>query len=471
MAISYCWEGFSRPYAANKFWSKPIGDLVLVTVHHGDWLALTREEFSLLQHGKAHEDPHLFGLLREKGVLVDEAAADKLVSTYKGRFSHLFSGPTLHIIVPTLNCNHTCIYCHARSKPAAAKGFSMDRKTAKAVVDFIFQSPAKELTIEFQGGEPLLNFPVVRYIIEYSKQLSRFHGKKLYYVLVTNLTLMTDEMLDYLIDNDVRLCTSFDGPEHIHAKNRPSPSEPDSYPKTVFWINNIMKSRRYPKFSALLTVTRHSLPHAKEIIDSYVRMGFSGIALRPLNNAGMANAHWEKIGYSPDEFLAFWKECLGYILELNRQGIAFRESTMAQVLRRVTSLGGPSYTCMSAPCGAALMQSAYDQDGNVFTCDEARSFDIFRLGNVKDSSFSQVYASKEVSDVIALTSNEGSMCAGCVWHPFCAPCMVCVYGEQGSPNPKPLSSDCRIKKGMFEYVFGKLLFEKDDARIFLGWLK
>ncbi len=448
-----------------------MGDLVLVTTHHGTWIALTPDEFSLLRHGKANEDPHLFGLLREKGILLDQETSDRLVSVYRKRFSHLFNGTTLHIITPTLNCNHNCIYCHAKSRPEGEKGVSMDRNTARSVVDFIFQSPSKELTIEFQGGEPLLNFNIVRYIVEYSKQLNKIHSKDVQYVLVTNLTLMTEEILDYLIDNDFRICTSFDGPERIHSKNRPSASLPDSYAKTVFWINHIMKYRGYNRFSALLTVTRNSLPHAKEIVDSYVRMGFRSIALRPLNNAGMANAAWDKIGYSHDAFLAFWKESIEYIMELNRQGLDFREVGLAQILRRVTALAGPNYTCFSAPCGAATMQSAYDQEGNVFTCDEARSFDIFKLGNVKDSSYQQIYSSKEVSDVVALTSNESSMCASCVWHPFCAPCMVCVYGEHGTPNPKPSTSDCLVRKGMIEHLFSKLLFSKEDAKILLAWLR
>jgi len=347
----------------------------------------------------------------------------------------------------------------------------MDQGTAKAVVDFIFQTPASDISIEFQGGEPLLNFPIVRYVMEYSKQVNAVHKKNVSFILVTNLTLMTDEILDYLISNEVRLCTSFDGPRELHLRNRPCLGDPDSYDKVVFWINQIMKVRRYPHFSALLTVTKHSLPHAKAIVDSYARMGFRGISLRPLNNAGMANAHWQQLGYSPAEFLAFWKEALEYILSLNRQGIAMRETTLSTVLRRVASLDGPSYTCFGAPCGAALMQSSYDQDGNVFTCDEARSFDIFRLGNVKESSYRDVYSSKAVSSIIGLTSNEGSMCASCVWHPFCAPCMVCSFGEHGDPNPKPSSSDCVVKKGMLEYLFGKFLSSKEDTEVFFRWLK
>jgi len=347
----------------------------------------------------------------------------------------------------------------------------MDQETAKAVVDFIFQAPSRAISIEFQGGEPLLNFPIVQYVIEYSKQVNAFPKKDVSFILVTNLTLMTDAILDYLIANDVRICTSFDGPKELHLKNRPCPGDPGSYENVVFWVNRIMKVRRYPHFSALLTVTKNSLPHAREIVDSYVHMGFSSISLRPLNNAGMANANWQQLGYSPAEFLSFWKEALDYILELNRQGVLLRETTILALIRRVVSLDGPGYTCFSAPCGAALMQSSYDQHGNVFTCDEARSFDIFRLGNVKQSSYRDIYSSNEVSKIIGLTSNENPLCSNCVWHPFCAPCMVCVYGTQGDPNPKPSNPDCLVKKGMLEYLFGKFLSSKEDTGIFFRWLK
>ena len=471
MTLSYCWDGLSKPFTLNKFWTKKIGDKILLTTHHGDWVVLSQEEFDTLRFGKIREDPNLFGILKNKGIILTEDSSEQLVETYKKRFGHLFNGTNLHIITTTLECNHRCIYCHAKSKPLGAKEYSMNQNTAKAVVDFIFQTPAKGITIEFQGGEPLVNFPILQYIIEYSKKLNARYKKNITYVLVSNLTLMTEDILDYLIENNVRLCTSLDGPEEIHLKNRPCPDNPNSYRDIVNWINFIKKSRRYPRFSALLTVTKHSLPHAKEIVDEYIKLGFESISIRSLSNAGMASETWNKIGYSADEFLSFWKEALEYIISLNKQGIFIKETTTTNILRRVTFLSEPRYTCFCAPCGAALIQSAYNYNGDVYTCDEARSFDIFRLGNVKEHTYKKIYTSKAAQSTISLSSNESSMCATCVWHPFCGPCLVSTYGFKGTLVPDSSDYECKVRKGMLEYLFNKLIYSREDRKIILKWLR
>ena len=79
------------------------------------------------------------------------------------------------------------------------------------------ESPSTYLTFEFQGGEPLMNFETIKYIIEYSKSIS--NGKIIEYNLVSNLTLLTDEMIEFFIENEVSICTSIDGDKRIAKYN------------------------------------------------------------------------------------------------------------------------------------------------------------------------------------------------------------------------------------------------------------
>lgn len=125
----------------------------------------------------------------------------------------------LHIIVTTLRCNHKCQYCHARVAPMKAKNMDMTTDTAK-VVDTIFYTSNNNIVIEFQWWESLVNWEVVKYIVEYANIKAQHLAKNVTFAIVTNLTLMDEEKLEYLISNNIHISTSLDWNEEIHNFNR-----------------------------------------------------------------------------------------------------------------------------------------------------------------------------------------------------------------------------------------------------------
>ncbi len=457
-------------YVINRYLSKKMeSGQVLVTAEHGGWALLSQEEFELLRKNKLWENPNLFNLLKQNGIIITNGNMEDLINDYRRRFSHLTYGVNLHIISPTLRCNHSCIYCHAKSRPINAKGFDMDRKTAKAVVDFIFQSPAMELTVEFQGGEPLANFPLIEYITEYATKKSHEHHKNIKFLIVSNLTLVDDDILKFLLKNNFGICTSLDGPKKVHDRNRKFLGSGGSYKKVSHWVKRIRNEFNY-KINALPTITKFSLPYAKEVVDVYVEHGIDRIRMRHLINSGFAHQRWERIGYSAEEFLNFWKKSVEHCISLNKKGVDIAEGMTILIARKFLSKDYQSYTCWNAPCGAALGQVAYDWKGNVYTCDEARSFDIFRLGNVKENNYKEIFCGQQALNMVDLSSSLASSCEFCVWKPFCGNCLVTLYGEQGSLIPKiPLERECTIRKGMIEHVFSKILANSESRSTVLKW--
>jgi len=91
---------------------------------------------------------------------------DMLATKYRTKKAFLNNFTALHMVVPTLRCNSNCRYCQVSRKDVSADHVDMSKATAKKVVDLIFKSPSPAIKIEFQGGEPLLNFTIVRYIVE-----------------------------------------------------------------------------------------------------------------------------------------------------------------------------------------------------------------------------------------------------------------------------------------------------------------
>lgn len=153
------------------------------------------------------------------------------------------TGPTLHMVVPTLRCNHKCQYCHAAVAPMSAKDMDMTQETAQKVVDTIFYTNSPSFTIEFQGGEALVNYPIVQFIVEYATAKAKIFKKDVKFVVVSNLTLMTEEKLKWLLDHGVDICTSLDGDEITHNHNRAG-YEGNSFKDVAYWMKRIDEEKQ-----------------------------------------------------------------------------------------------------------------------------------------------------------------------------------------------------------------------------------
>jgi len=439
---------------------------------------LSQEEFTAMQRSEFSEQ--LFKKLEQAHIIATEKNRPKMVEDYRLRFGHVCEGVSLHIVNPTMRCNQNCLYCYANSKPleskgfaegefpkafSAEKGFDMDLETAKKIVDFAWQSPSKGIVIEFQGGEPLANFPIIEYIVNYAKEKK---GKNVHWRLVSNLTLMDGTIASFLQKNEIfDLCTSLDGQKEVHDKNRPM-AKGSSHAKTVYWIERLQKEFGFKNLGALCTVTKNSLPFAKEIVDSYAALGFHDITLVPLRKIGLAAKNWEKIGYGPEQYLSFWKQAVEYCIQLSRQGRQISEQIAALSLAKMNRVEPSHHTCFSKPCGAALMQCSYQPNGDIFSCDEAKAVPIFRIGNV-EQTYKQVFTSPEALNIVSLSTSLGFACNECKFTGFCRLCPAMIYSTQGNLVPKlAFDEECKTKKAQFEFLLEKLF--STDAKILQSWL-
>lgn len=461
----------------NHFNFKKMGNnRILITNDFGQHMFLTGQEFQTFMTGRTERNSPLYEKLHQKLFLLEpmEIFSNEIADDLRSMKNYLFASTSLHIFVVTNICNLHCIYCQAQDKNTYKKGF-MSAETAKRAVDIALQSPAKNLTFEFQGGEPLLNFPVIQQIIEYSEM--NCGDKEIQYTLVSNLSLLTEEILDYLILHQVNICTSIDGPKELHNQNRICmDSGSSSFEMAQAGINRI-KAKAY-SFNAIQTTTRISLQYARDIVQTYHQLGMPGIFLRPLTPLGFAKAEWERIGYSPDEWLAFYRQAFDEILKINKDGCCFPEQHAVYFLKKILHGYALNYMELRSPCGAALGQLAYYYDGNIYTCDEARMVaeagnPAFRLGNVFDNSYQDIISSSTCKATCTASILEAVPgCCDCVYQPYCGICPVINYALEGDIFPKQLGGyRCRIYGGILDYLFD--LIEKNDSdtlHILESWL-
>jgi len=455
----------------------------LLTNDAGGFVLLNEAEFLQFVAGQLPPGSAGYARLKEKHFFASEEDSAALAGAFARKNAFLFGGPYLHIMIITLRCNEVCVYCHASRRDMNETAFDMSPQLAQSMVDTIFQTTSDYVVIEFQGGEPLVNWETVKFVIEYAVEKNRVAGKRLEFNLVTNLSLMDDDKLAYLMDNNVQICTSIDGPRRVHDANRKLLRR-SSYDDAVGWMKKADQAYvdkgldpGLYHVEALLTVTRETLKHPREVVDEYVGLGRKAIFLRPLNPFGFAKRTFEKIGYTADEFLEFYFEALDYMIELNREGVEILERTAAIFLTKMLTPFDPNFLDLRSPCGAGIGQLAYNYDGTVFTCDEGRMVyqmgdDVFQIGEVPGDSYRELVENPTVKALaVASCLDNIPHCVDCVFKPYCGVCPVYNYVEQGGIFGQMATNErCRIYGSILKYLFGRLASNEEEVLdIFTKW--
>jgi His-Xaa-Ser system radical SAM maturase HxsB len=448
---------------------RPVADKVVVTSQSGDWLLLTRDEFQQFSEGAVERGGPLWDRLVERSLVRSELNVERASDRLRAHKPFLHTGPNLHIVVVTLRCNETCVYCHASRADMDATHTDMTPELAEQTVDLILESTSPDVTIEFQGGEPLVNFPVVEHIIEYARERNRTVGKKLEFTMVSNLSLMDEQKLAVLLSNKVQICTSIDGPEQLHDKQRKLPGL-SAQRAATHWIRRINDAYREMglddtlyRVEALLTTTAETLPRWKDVVDTYVDLGCRALFLRPVDPFGFADKTGHRVEYPRAEYLRFYREAVDYMLELNRGGVQILERFAAIFLTKILGGQDPNFLDIRNPCGAGIGQVAYNYDGKVFTCDEGRMLhemgdSTFHLGDVGVTGYRQLMGHETVR-AMAIASNLDAQpdCVNCAYNPYCGVCPVHNHKTQGSLFGRMRESTlCAVHKGIQDYLFEKL---------------
>lgn len=465
----------------NYFNFKPFGKQYLLTNDTGAFLFLTPGEFHDFLSGQFEQDPDLKQRLSDRFFIQKghrESFVARVSPIVRQSKSYLMESTQLHIFILTSECNYRCVYCQASAHPNRQV---MSKEVACKAVDLAFQSPSKHLNFEFQGGEPLLNFETLRFIVEYTEQKNKHGQKDITFNVVSNLSCLSEEFLRFLVNHHVHISTSLDGPDFLQNKNRPSYGNYD-YESLLSNIERI--NREYgelglsERVQAIQTTTRYSLLHAEDIVNTYVNLGFRQILLRPVVPFGFAKANWSEIGFVAEEYLAFYRKSLDQIVEWNRKGVRIREGYASLLLNKILGDKSVNYMELRSPCGGTIGQLAYHHDGSVYSCDEGRMLGeagdaSFKVGTVNDyyPSLLEHAVTKTLCVSSCLESIPG--CSDCVYQPYCGTCPIYNYSSQGNVLPNMNANfKCQIHKGMLDFLFDKI-HNGDEFinKLFIDWAR
>lgn len=404
------------------------------------------------------------------GVHMELLAAQ--IRTRQARLPDLAS---LHIFVLTLRCNHTCAYCQVSRVSEDRIAFDMTAETADRAVDIMLEGPSRHIKVEFQGGESLLNFPLLQRIVRRTKE--KAGDREVSFVVATNLTVITDEMLEFFREHRVFISTSLDGPQILHDRNRQKPGH-DAYAKTIVGIKRCRETLGQDAVSALMTCSAESLDQPEAIIDEYVAQGFTEIFLREISPYGFAVKSASRIGYETERFIEFYKRGLAHILALNRQGVQFREVYSSILLQRMLTAFSTGYVDLQSPTGAGLATLVYNYDGDVYASDEGRMLaemhdTTFRLGNVHRDNWKRLHLESPLLQMAYDSMTEGVPgCSDCAFQPWCGSDPVRHHASQGDiVGHKPTSAFCRRNMEIMRHLVTLLEDDPVSAKILRRWVR
>jgi len=384
---------------------------------------------SLCSLGMNHSDAQeLLGELRAARVIVTEDLPPELPQDAPSDF------PLQTLVLNLTNqCNLSCQYCYEYGVDKVAtpdgKPKFMDVATAKASVDFLLeQSPGRRgVHITFFGGETLMNFPLLKQVVDYANGQAAAAGRHIDFSLTTNATLLTPAIIRFLSDNRIGVTVSMDGPREMHDQLRVFANGRGSYDIIEPRVRALIKDHRTRPITARVTLTSgvtdvlRIFRHLKHDL-GFHEVGFAPVTTSPdrlyaINERGMGDVL--------HQFRVLANEFLEYALRGEHHGFTNVSDTLAELHQGVNK---------SHPCGAGLGLVGVGPSGDIAPCHRFVDSDTHALGHIT-TGIDRV----RQSDFLR-RGHIGSKydCHSCWARPLCAGgChheAFVRYGDTGHPN-------------------------------------
>jgi uncharacterized protein len=312
--------------------------------------------------------------LKEEGMLFTEDIYKDYIFDVKKR-STVVKALCLHI---AHDCNLACRYCFAEEGEYKGDRSLMSAEVGKKSLDFLVENSGNRVNLEvdFFGGEPLMNFDVVKEIVAYGRSLEKEHNKKFRFTLTTNGMLLNDEIMEFANKEMSNVVLSIDGRKEIHDLMRPTPNGKGSYDIILPKFQKFAKLRGDKSYYVRGTFTRNNLDFCKDVLHM-ADLGFDEISIEPVvaeDEAPYAIKE-EDLPKIFEQYDLLAKE----MIKREKEGRGF---TFFHYMIDLT--GGPCVAKRLSGCGSGTEYLAVTPWGDLYPCHQFVGEDGFLLGNVYD---------------------------------------------------------------------------------------
>lgn len=280
------------------------------------------------------------------------------------------------------DCNMRCKYCFADTgefQMGVRQLLSAD--TGKKALDWLVSKSGnrKNLEVDFFGGEPLMNFGVVKQIVAYGRELEKTHNKIFKFTITTNGLAITDSVIDFVNKEMDNVVLSIDGRKEVHDYMRPGINGKSCYDIILKNAQKLVKARNQQQYYVRGTYTKYNKDFGKDIF-LLADLGFEQISLEPV-----VAPESESYALTDDDLTDLYKEydsIAQKYLERRRHGKWF-----SFFHYNIDLSGGPCIKKRLNGCGVGHEYVAVAADGTIYPCHQFVGKDEFKMGSVLDSSF------------------------------------------------------------------------------------
>ena len=372
--------------------------------------------------------------LKEDGQLFAPDTFEPMAGELKERTSGVVKALCLHI---AHTCNLNCSYCFASQGKYHGERAIMSYEVGKQALDFLIEHSGtrRNLEVDFFGGEPLMNFDVVKQLVAYARSIEKEKGKNFRFTLTTNGMLIDEDVIDFANREMSNVVLSLDGRQEVHDRFRVDYAGHGSWEKIVPKFQKLVEARGHKNYYMRGTFT-HANPDFLEDIKTMLDLGFTELSMEPVVCA-------------PDDPSALTQEDLPVVLrqyeelaelmrERRREGKPF---TFYHYMLDLS--GGPCIYKRISGCGSGTEYMAVTPWGDLYPCHQFVGEEKFKLGDiwngVSNDKIQQEFASCNVYA-----------------RPACKDCWARLYCSGGcAANAYHATGDI---KGVYEY--GCELFRK-----------
>ena len=354
--------------------------------------------------------------LREAGKLFTEDTFESKAGVLKEKTRGVVKALCLHI---AHTCNLNCDYCFASQGKYHGERAVMSFEVGKRALDFLVENSGsrRNLEVDFFGGEPLMNFEVVKELVAYARSIEKEKNKNFRFTLTTNGVLIDDDVIDFANREMSNVVLSLDGRREIHDRHRVDYAGNGSWERIVPKFQRLVESRGGKNYYMRGTFT-HENPDFLEDIKVMLDLGFNELSMEPVVCAegDPAELTREDLPIVLDQY----EKLAELMIEREREGRPF---TFYHYMIDLT--GGPCIYKRISGCGSGTEYMAVTPWGDLYPCHQFVGEEKYRLGDIYDGvtntaaqcEFSEcnVYARPECRDCWARLYCSGG-CAANAYH-------------------------------------------------------
>lgn len=279
------------------------------------------------------------------------------------------------------DCNLRCKYCFASTGDFGEGRRLLDFETGKKAIDFLIEKSTgrRNLELDFFGGEPLMNFEVVKQIVEYARSLEKEYNKNFRFTITTNGMLLDDAKIDYINKEMSNVVLSIDGRREVNDRMRPCVNGSGSYDIILDKYKRLVEKRGHDQYYVRGTFTKHNLDFAADVLDLY-EQGFDQLSVEPV-----VSKPEEEYAITEQDFPAIFAEYEKLAKELVKIKKAGKAINFFHFMLDLDQ--GPCAIKRLRGCGCGNEYVAVTPDGDIYPCHQFVGMKEWKMGNLHDSTF------------------------------------------------------------------------------------